>query len=456
MGHRSSRGDGADGVADRGDAKTNAGDSGGATPASDERLTILLLATTFPRWEGDSVPQFVAELARTLESHRLDVVVLAPHAPGAARRESMDGVTVYRYPYFVPYRYQCLLFRGKGGLLPTLKDSALAALQVPLLVASLLGHAAWVIHREDVDVVNSHWLLPNGLAGVAVASAFSLPHVLTLHARGVLVARRLPLGSRLVTFVADHSDRILPVSTHIRDAFVDAGGERVAADDRFTVRPMGTDTDALDPAANPNLGDDHGDEDEVRALFVGRLAAKKGVEYLLEAARDVVGTHPDLHLVVVGTGPLEEPLRESAAAHDLEDAVTFTGWVSEAELREEYAAADFMVVPSIETSTGDTEGMPTVIAEAFAAGNPVVATGVGGIPDVVDDGVNGYVVDQRRPEALADGMRTLLEDPETRSTLSAAARASAERLDWDRCADVYADSFRAARADRVTGGVRER
>ncbi len=408
-----------------------------------ERLKVLVLATTFPRWEGDTVPQFVYELTKELKQNELDLFVLAPHYPGAKRKEVMSGVTVYRYPYFVPYRYQSIAFQGNGGIVPSLKQSILALLQAPILLVSLLLHTVWIVNRESIDVINSHWLLPNGLIASFATSLFGVRHVLSLHAKGVLLLRQIPFASNIVSYVYYRSDAFLPVSTHIRDNFVKEGKGKIPGGEKFDIQPMGAHTNEYDLSLKSDLRYKKDLDGDVIGLFVGRLAEKKGVFHLLDAVDNKNLNAEDFQLVIVGKGPLEDELRTYATDLELEDQITFTGWVSENELHEWYVLSDFVLVPSIETETGDTEGMPTVIAEAFASGNPVIGTDVGGIPDVIKHGKNGFVVPQKRPDKLSETMQTLIDQTDLRHDLTDRALETAEELDWQRCGENYAQTIRS-------------
>lgn len=407
-----------------------------------DNLTVLVLATTFPRWAGDRMPQFIHELAKSSQDDDIRVIVLAPHYPGAERRETMSGVTVYRFPYFVPFRYQQLAFQGKGGIIPSVKTSKLAAIQVPLFILSMLFHTLWIVRKEKVDVINSHWLIPNGVLGAFVTSILRKPHVLTLHARGVLTMQRIPMGKHIVSYVRNRSNAILPVSTHIRDAFLNAEDGRMPIDGEFQVQPMGAHVSEYDLSSRNELRAERGIDGDVRGLFVGRLVDKKGIDYLLDAISELDSEVSGFELSIVGSGPLEDQLQEYANDLDLDGSVTFAGWVSEKELHDQYVMADFVVVPSIETDSEDTEGMPTVIAEAFASGNPVIGTDVGGIPDVVKNGKNGYVIPQKDSSAIAEKMRLLIQDAKLRDELADSAIETGKALDWEQCGETYKEVFR--------------
>lgn len=408
-----------------------------------DSITVLVLATTFPRWKGDWVPRFVYDLAKQFQDNDLEVVVLAPHDPGAKRRETMSGVKVYRYPYFVPYRYQKVVF--EGGVLATVKQSPVALLQVPFLLSSLLLHGMWLLRKEDVDVIHSHWVVPNGVIGGLLSSVFHVPHVLTLHAGGVLGLQGAPLNTQVANFVYKRSDAIVPVSTNIRDSFQEILGlNGTSTDEKFTIQPMGAHTGDFDISNKTSLREKWDVEDEIIGLYVGRLAEKKGLFYLIDAVEDLKTEHKNFRMVIVGTGKLEKELNEYTAEKGLEDYVELTGWISEEELHERYVLSDFVVVPSIEMDDGDTEGMPTVIAEAFASANPVIASEVGGISDVVKHKENGYLIEQKQPEKLASTMKVLINNEDVREELTKGAIESASALDWGQCGETYAKIIKSS------------
>jgi glycosyltransferase involved in cell wall biosynthesis len=147
-------------------------------------------------------------------------------------------------------------------------------------------------------------------------------------------------------------------------------------------------------------------------LYVGRLAPKKGLEYLIEAMAEV-----DAQLTIVGDGPQRSRLERLAAETDAE--VIFEGEVDHDEVDDYYQTAAVFVLPSIEG-----EGMPNVILEAMAWGLPVVATDSGGVPTLIDDGSNGFLVSMRDPGTLADRINTLLADPQLRDKMGVNARTS--------------------------------
>lgn len=252
---------------------------------------------------------------------------------------------------------------------------------------------------RTADVVHAHWL-PAG----AVASLAGKPLVVTMHGTDMELARRAP---RLAGAALRRASVVVCVSRALAD-----DARRLGAQD-VRVIPNGVELPAATDAA---------EADPPEVLFAGRLSPEKGIEELAAAA-------DGLNLVVAGDGPLR-PLLPQAR-----------GFVPPAELAQLYDRAAVVVVPS------RRDGFPVACAEAMAHGRPVVASAVGGLPDMVVDGETGLLVPPRDPAALRAAVDRLLADAALRARLGRAARERiAELCDWDRVVDAtlaaYADALR--------------
>lgn len=156
-------------------------------------------------------------------------------------------------------------------------------------------------------------------------------------------------------------------------------------------------------------------------LYVGRLTQRKGLGYLLRAIEKI----SCVHCVIVGDGPQRESLRSLAKNLHIQDRAIFAGFVPEDDLKDFYAAADFLILPSL------AEGLPLVILEALALGVPVIATDVAGIPEIILDGYNGLIVPPGDVDALSIAMKRLASDPELRNKMSAHARQTiGQKFSW--------------------------
>lgn len=192
--------------------------------------------------------------------------------------------------------------------------------------------------------------------------------------------------------------------------------------------PNGLDLTAIRVACQKNA------KDSGRVLFVGRLESMKGIDTLLKAfAKAVKGLDPSVHLRIVGGGSLLHSLQGLARELDIDHRVRFTGFIAGSELFTEYAKASVFV------GLSRSEALGNVFLESQAAGCAVVASNVGGIPDIVLDEQTGILVSPDDIDAAAAAIRRVLTDAPLRARLSIAAQKNAAAYGWDGVAKRYAD-----------------
>jgi glycosyltransferase involved in cell wall biosynthesis len=394
-----------------------------AAPAPLPRL--LVLASTYPRWAGDPEPGFVHELARRLTGD-FDVLVVGPHAPGARRRETHDGVAVARYRY-APRSLETLV--NDGGIVGNLRSQPWKALLLPGFVLAQ-AWATWrAIRQHRPDVVHAHWLVPQGLvvALLGLLPGRWPPFVVTSHGADLFALRGTP-WRWLKRFVVRRAAAVTVVSSVMQDPVLGLGADPA----RLSVQSMGVD---LQHRFTP-------DESQPRSrhelLFVGRLVAKKGLLHLLQAMPAILRANPEAYLTVAGFGPEEARLRQACEALGLDHCVSFLGPVEQVALPELYRRAAVFVAPFVRAPGGDEEGLGLVLVEAAGCGCPVVAGGVAAVRDVVDDPAIGTIVDPVDTEALAAAVLDAMSGPA--GTLAAGRRraAAVARFDWSQRAGAYA------------------
>ncbi len=398
---------------------------------------VLISTSTLPVRSGDGMPRFVLDLAQTLAG-RCEVTVLAPDAPGAERREQIGGVDVRRFTYFLPRRLQSLAYGL--GMRDNLRARPLSRLQVlPFLLVQALATGR-MVGREKVDVVNSHWLVPQGLSTALVrGTPQRFLHVLSVHAGDVYLLARLRGGRRLARFVLDRTDHVFADGSDVGRHLEDLAGRPI----RSTVQPMGVRPETF--ASGPGLGPDEQPFGDGFVLFVGRFVEKKGVVHLLRAWPRVLRRYPETGLVLVGHGVLETDLRREVGRLGIDRSVLFAGRRAHRDIGRYLRSSRLAVVPSIVDRHGETDGMPTVVLEAMSSGTPVVGSAVDGIPDVIRHGENGWLCRQMDPEDLAEKILAALEQPPA-SGLRKAIRETAERFAWPRVAERYHETFERLRA----------
>lgn len=386
---------------------------------------VLVLTSTFPRWQGDNEPPFVFELCKRL-GDQFDVLVLAPHADGAKRFERMGSVEIMRFRYFLP-RWEKLAYQG--GIQANLKRNRWCHLLLPLYFLSQLTALWRILRYQRIDLIHAHWLIPQGLT-VAIAGVFTKnmpPTICTSHGGDLLGLNGLLLNS-IKRWVIRCSAVLTVVSHTMEERALSLG----ANPEKLQTVSMGVETSSL---FTPDAATRRVDNE---VLFVGRLVEKKGCTYLLGAMPEILKRHPDTHLRIVGSGPEEEVLKRQADRLGIAYAVTFHGAVNNAEIPNLYRRATVFVAPSIVTAQGDQEGLGLVLVEALACGCPAVASDLPAIRDVIIHQDTGWLVPQRNPEAIADAVAKLLSEPGLRSQLAVNGRAHAIRkFDWGIVASRY-------------------
>lgn len=393
---------------------------------------LLVTTSTLPVSGGDGVPRFVLDLAKALD-RSIETIVLAPHAPGSARAENMDGLSVRRFRYFWPDRLQRLT---AGGVVAVNLGSGWSFLLVPFLFVAGILATARSVRRFGCVAVNAHWMIPMGFCAAVASVLTGVPLVLHVHAGDVYFLKRVPLGGVLARFVVGRSSFVFASGSHVRDSLDTLIGRPSNA----VLRPMGVWVENFRGQKETSKRQPNS------IVFVGRLVEKKGVSVLLEAVARLVEDLPEVKLDIIGSGPLDVELRGQADRLGLDDVVTFHGSLPHSEVITHLHRSVVSCVPSIIDRNGETEGMPTVVIEAMASGLRVVGSDVDGIPDVLRDGLNGWLATPNDSQDLASKLRVALT--EDNEIITDRAQSEAEKYDWPEVAEEYSAVIRRVSKSR--------
>lgn len=397
------------------------------------RPTVLVLASTYPRWSGDPEPGFVHELCRRLTSC-FEVIALVPDAPQADASGILDGVEVIRFRY-APRRWQTLV--NNGGITTNLRRQRWKWLLVPGFVLGQYLAARRLLKQRRIGAVHAHWLIPQGMIARRLQRATGVPYLLTSHG-GDLFGLRGRWLEAIKRRVASSAAAMTVVSTAMRDE-----AQRIGLrPPKLAVLPMGVDL------RQRFVADAHADRDPDELLFVGRLVAKKGLTHLLDALPLVLARRPTARLTIAGFGPEESALREQAANLGLAERVCFLGAKPQTELPGLYRRAGVFVAPFIRDESGNQEGLPVVLMEAIGCGCPAIVGKVAGINDLLGDTANEICVDAADPHALATAILAALDDPAEAQARALRIRdAAVGRIDWQVVAGGYAQLIKGCLRD---------
>ena len=379
---------------------------------------VVYIVSLFPSWSETFIVREVA----TLVENGVDVRIISLKRPSQDLVQSDAAALLGRV-------------RHPGTLLQTLKGTLGAFARNPrsvagsfatvvaglwrqptVLLKSLfalmrgLEQAAW-LRGFDPQVIHSHWATYPSTAAWALGRALDKPFSFTCHAHDIFVEHQL--------LVRKIEDAALAVTiSHYNVAWLRTYATPLA-ERKLKVIHCGVD---MDKAPWHRAEREPG-----TILAVGRLDPVKGFPTLVEALALLEQRGVAFSCRIAGSGPLEQELRQLAQDRGISARIEFAGAQPQHVVRAWMDSATLFVLPSEVAADGNRDGIPVALMEAMASGCPVVSTRVSGIPELVGDGVQGLLVDERQPAALADALQRLLEDDALRERLAIAARLHVER-----------------------------
>jgi glycosyltransferase involved in cell wall biosynthesis len=390
-----------------------------------KKVNILITASTYPRWAGDSTPPFVQQFAEVLSSYCNNIYVLAPHAKGSKKLEQNDNIIVKRYRYFYPAGLQNITYNG-GGVYK-IKKTPVYALKLFCLISILFFQNWWIVISKKIDIINPHWAVPQGFVAVIVKFLTNKPVLLTVHG-GDIFNLTGDLMTKVKRFVLKNSD-IVCVNSRATEKACQAIYDR-----HYEIIPMGIDFKRFKPQPPAKYLIDKYNLQDFSILFVGRLADVKGVIYMCQALKLLGNDGYQFKALIVGDGPLRQDLQQYVTKHNLTSKIIFTGWVDQKNLKDYYNVADVFVGPSLSEPQG------LVFIEALASGVPVIASKVGGIVDIVDDEKNGFLVKPQSSRSIYKKLKLLIDDSSKLQQLKSHTRQNVEqRFAWQNVVKKYND-----------------
>lgn len=320
---------------------------------------ILIVTSGFPLWKTEGLNVFMLEFAQAIAKN-YEVFVLAPFSKKAKRVETIGNITVYRHNQF-PFINAELAYGS--GIVGNIKKNPLLLFAVPFYFILQVWAIRKIVKKHTIEIVNAHWIIPQGVTSVIYKKLFNrkIKIMSTVHGSDFNALNNF-IGNAMKNFVLKNSNAITAVSQELCNGISAKGYKNVH------ICPMGIDTTRFSPE-NKNaelrkrLGADNG-----FLLYVGGLIEGKGVRYLVSAMPEIVVEFPEIKLVMIGEGYLENELKILSETLGVEKNVLFAGIIPNADLPPYFATADIFILPSF------SEGYSLVIREALACGTPVIAT----------------------------------------------------------------------------------
>lgn len=348
---------------------------------------------------------------------RHDVTVLTSQGLGLPQSEVQGGVNIIRVPVF---------FRRKAA----------AANMLSMLMFLPMGiwEGKKLVERERFDIVNTHFVLPSGPVGDAIARHAGIPNVLSLHGGDLYDPSKATSPHRHVILrmwinsLLGRAAKVVGQSTNTIEN-VHRFYDKKISPMRI---PLGIAKPQFEPCARKDFGWSDGD---VLLITVGRIVARKGMDQLITLMKDFKGEA--VRLIIVGSGPQEASLKSLAIQYKVEHQIHFMGAVSEQDKFRLLQMSDLYV------STSQHEGFGLVFLEAMACGLPIICYDHGGQTDFLHDGEHGYLVPLNVLESFKGKCRDLVKNPEVRYIMGAKNKEDAEHYFIDQCARQYEEVFQS-------------
>jgi len=235
-------------------------------------------------------------------------------------------------------------------------------------------------------------------------------------------------------WIVNNAKKTITNSSATRDSCLEAGLDEY----NIQIIPFGVDTDFFKPLKLPK------NEDMFQILSVGYLIERKGFEYLIRAMKEVLKKHKNARLKIVGSGPLENKLKNMIIKLELQNEVEIIKNVSDEELLRLYNSSDLFVLPSITDSQGNTEGLGVVLLEAMASGLPVIGSNVGGIKDIIVDNETGLLFQEKNSQEIVDKIIFTIENKSKMNKLAEnGLNFVEENFNWEIVAESYQDCYKS-------------
>ena len=435
-------------------------------------MKVLVIGSVYPRFQEDSEVPWLRSSIEHLKKAGVEIQVLAPSYKGL-KSHDIDGTHVNRFRY-APAAWE-ILTHEEGAPSKMASKPWLQLLAIPYIINGFI-QCLRICRKWRPDVIHAHWPFPHAYIALGAAKLFKIPLVLNFHGAELLLIRKKKWVKPLLKFAIGRAQAVFANSSFT------AGKIKAIRNVNVEWSPYGTTLETKDNSGvilnerednlkrresqpclhgydraskvgatpHPVTITPHAVNGKFKILFVGRHIERKGIRYLIEAAKYL--PRDKFEIRIVGGGDLTEQLKQQAALLDerretkdertQSASIIFTGKLSPEDLANEYRTANVFTLPAIVDSKGDTEGLGVVLIEAMELGLPIVASNVGGIPDVVINGESGILVPEKDPEALADAFKRLEENPSLIEKLLVGARKRInECFTWngiiERQIDVY-------------------
>jgi L-malate glycosyltransferase len=292
-----------------------------------------------------------------------------------------------------------------------------------------------LIKKNSYQLTHSFFSVPCGFLSLLFKWQYKIPYIISLRGADVPgYAERFSwlytFLKPLIKFIWKKADAVVSNSEGLKDLAL-----KSKPDQKIDIIHNGTDIQNFKPDDNIK-----NKEKFIVTLGGSRVAARKGIRYLIEAVRELSQKYPQIYVTIIGEGSEKESLENLAEKLKIKDKINFLGWVDYKveykKIASYYQEASVFVLPSL------NEGMSNAMLEALASGLPILATDTGGTRELVQDGENGFIIKMRDSKDIADKIEILIKDENLCRRMGENSRRKAESMSWEKVAGEYNDLYK--------------
>lgn len=401
-------------------------------------MNVVVLTHTCPRFKGDQAAAFMKGLGNSFVGADMNTWMLTPwDAEFAPDKERQYRLVTYKYVW--PDSLSTIGYSRTQKNDMGLKFQTI--LLAPFMFISGIFNLWRLVKREKIDVINAHWIVPNGFIGAVVSKLTGAKLVPTLPGSDVFIAQQNPVYGWMARVAAKQASAITTNSPQLAKDLVGLGADPK----KLSTIIYGVDTDEIYPS-DTGVAEKRKElaikPDELMILAVGRLVAKKGFPYVIKAMPQILQAVPKAKLVIIGDGDQRAELEALVDELKLRESVVLPGFASRDQIQVLYNAADAFILPSIRDDAGNLDDQSVALVEAMAVGTPVVATNFPGYGIVIEEGKNGHLTKERDSDDIAKALIDILQDPKRRKAMAdRSLELITEKFAWPAIAKQYKALF---------------
>lgn len=386
-----------------------------------DSTTIAYIVQIFPY----RTETFISREVIALRKAGFNVITLANHAPKKDSINSDDWHlrenTAYVFPiglqrvFMIIFAHLMWIITHFSAYIAALRHLLSEESQNPRVWLRNIMHfvggvyLAWTIRNKGIEHLHAHYAINAASMALFMSILLEIPFSMTIH--NIFFTDNLLMESKL-----DRAKFIACISGYSRDYLLNKYPEIKILGEKMQIIHCGIPLEKF-----PFLKSGINPHNPLQIFCACQLVERKGVRFLIEACNKLKQDNISFRCIIAGNGKELSTLKSLVLSFGLNEHIDFVGTYTQEDLLHYFEESVMFVLPCVVAQNGDRDGIPVVLMEAMAVGVPVISTHVSGIPELIESGENGLLVEQKDSEALAEAIKTLLYNPELRHILSQSA-----------------------------------